>query len=100
MTEPEVRVNAPVLVIAPEPLAAIFMTPRLAVEMLALITISVLPVSVAKRIMPLPLKESVLAIVSVLPEVMETMPEEPLIVPRLTVPVALMVKFLAPRVMV
>lgn len=100
LMEPEVRVKAPVLVIAPEPFANMLITPRLAVETLALITMSVLPVSVANKIMPFPLRESVSATVSVLPEVTETIPEEPLIVPRLTTPVALMVRFLVPRVMV
>jgi len=100
LTEPEVKVNAPVLVIEPEPIAATLMSPRLAVETLALIMILALPVSVPSKNAPLPLKESALEIVSVLPEVMETMLVEPLIVPRLTVPVALMVKFLVSRVMV
>lgn len=99
LTEPEVKVTAPDLVIAPEPLAVMLMRPRFAVETLALIAILALPASVPNKITPLPLKESALAIVSVLPEVTETMPEVPLTVPRLTVPVALMVKFLAPRIM-
>lgn len=100
LTDPDVSVKLPVLVIEPEPLADTLITPRLAVETSALNTMLELLVSVDSKIIPFPLKDRVLAIVSVLPEVTETMPEEPLIVPRLTTPEVLIVRFLVPKVIV
>jgi hypothetical protein len=100
LTVPEVRVTPPEWVIVPEPLAVTLIVPEVPVDTFALIATLVLPVSVAREMMPLPDMESALEIVRPLPDVTEILPEVSTIGPRVTVPEALIVRFLVPSVIV
>lgn len=105
---PDVRLTVPVvrsipelpLVISPEPLAVILMIPDAPVETAAFRATFVLPVSVANVIVPLPLRDRALEMVSALPDVTDTVPDEPLMVPSVTIPEALIVRFFVPSVIV
>lgn len=100
LTVPEVKVTAPVLVIVPEPLDATLIVPDVPVDTLALMSTLALPVSVESEIMPLPDMERALLIVRVLPEATVILPEVSTIGPSVTVPLALIVRFFVPRVIV
>jgi len=100
LTVPVLSVTAPLLVMVPEPFAVMLMVPVAPVETLALIAILALLASVIREMVPLPDMERALEIVMALPEVMEILPEVSTMGPRVTVPVALIVRFLAPRVIV
>jgi hypothetical protein len=100
LTVPEVRVTAPVRVIVPDPTAVTLMVPDEPVETLAFRATLELPVSVTNEMIPLPLMERALEIVSALPEVIEILPDVSTIGPSVTVPEALIVRLLLPRVIV
>lgn len=81
MTVPEVSVTAPVLVMLPEPLALTLMVPEVPVETLALMAMEALAALVVRLMIPLPDMERLGVMVSVLPEVMEILPETSEMVP-------------------
>lgn len=100
LTVPETSVADAVLVMVPAPLDVTLIVPPVFVETLALIATLVLPVSVDSEIMPLPLMDSALEIVSPLPETIVMLPDVSTIGPRVTVPEALMVRLFVPSVIV
>lgn len=84
-----------------EPVVVVMlMIPEVPVETGALIVTLAVVVSPISEIIPLPLIPSELEIVRALPDVTEMLPEVSTIVPSVTSPVALIVRFLAPRVIV